>query len=420
MSKKQCDVYTKLFPFIKNNTVLSSVFSDDTLSFLTKLNIDKKNNKWIILDSPSWIKGREDAILYAEKHKLEYELVWDLKYEELLKKLARSKGLILLPPGRDTCPRLAIESKILGCELALNDNVQHKDEEWFKSKNTIIKHLQSRGSVFWRKIEAIASDKLKITKNSPKVAHELKIVIPFYNAEKWLPKCIKSLKLQDYEHFECFLVDDMSSDNSYNTAKRAMGPDKRFKLTKNRKKRYALGNISRTIEKADCNHDDVIILIDGDDWLASSYSLSTLAHAYDEKDCLMTYGSYVYNPTGQRGVEPSQYPDEVIKNNLFREDAWRASHLRSFKYSLWKNLNHDDLKDEEGKYYSMAYDQAIMLPLLEMASTRSKYIEETLYVYNKDNPLSVEKIKAAEQHLTAQEIRSKKPYTKKRYSEQNI
>jgi hypothetical protein len=202
----------------------------------------------------------------------------------------------------------------------------------------------------------------------------------------------------------------MSSDNSYNIARHAIGSDKRFKLIKNRKKRYALGNISKTIEKANCSDDDIIILIDGDDWLASSYSLSTLACAYDKKDCLMTYGSYVYNPTGQRGVEPSEYPDEVIKNNLFREDAWRASHLRSFRYSLWKNLNQDDLKDKEGKYYAMAYDQAIMLPLLEMASTKSKYIEETLYVYNKENPLNVDKIKAQQQFDIAQEIRAKDPY----------
>ena len=85
MSKKQCDVYTNLFPFIKNNVVLSSVFSDGTLSHIKKLKTNKKNNKWIILDSDSWIKGREASILYAEENKLEYELVWGLKYEDMLK-----------------------------------------------------------------------------------------------------------------------------------------------------------------------------------------------------------------------------------------------------------------------------------------------------------------------------------------------
>jgi hypothetical protein len=58
----------------------------------------------------------------------------------------------------------------------------------------------------------------------------------------------------------------------------------------------------------------------------------------------------------------------------------------------------------------MAYDQAIMLPLLEMAGDRCKYIPEILHVYNKENPLNVDKIKTQEQVRTAQEIRSKKPY----------
>ena len=85
--------------------------------------------------------------------------------------------------------------------------------------------------------------------------------------------------------------------------------------------------------------------------------------------------------------------EEVIESNSFRKDKWRASHLRTFKYKLWKNLDKNDLKDGE-KYYEMTYDQAIMLPLLEMASERSKYIPQILYVYNKDNPLNVDKIKA--------------------------
>ena len=58
----------------------------------------------------------------------------------------------------------------------------------------------------------------------------------------------------------------------------------------------------------------------------------------------------------------------------------------------------------------MAYDQAIMLPLLEMAGDRAKYVKETLHVYNKNNPLNVDKIKALEQADTAKKIRNKKKY----------
>ena len=181
-------------------------------------------------------------------------------------------------------------------------------------------------------------------------------------------------------------------------------------MIENREKKYALANIVNAIEEFNCDDDDVIILLDGDDWLASSLTLNKLCESYDDK--LMTYGSYVFNPAGVRGPEPSEYSGEVIKTNSFRKDQWRASHLRTFKYGLWKHIDHNDLKDESGDYYKMTYDQAIMLPLLEMAGNRSAYIPETLHVYNKDNPLNIDKNKAQEQYALAQKIRSKKPYSK--------
>ena len=60
----------------------------------------------------------------------------------------------------------------------------------------------------------------------------------------------------------------------------------------------------------------------------------------------------------------------------------------------------------------MAYDQAIMLPLLEMSGERASFIPEILHVYNKENPLNLDKNKAQEQFALAQKIRKKAPYTR--------
>ena len=43
--------------------------------------------------------------------------------------------MVYLPRGGDTCPRLVIEAHLLGCDLVLNENVQHKDEIWFNTEN---------------------------------------------------------------------------------------------------------------------------------------------------------------------------------------------------------------------------------------------------------------------------------------------
>ena len=51
-----------------------------------------------------------------------------------------------------------------------------------------------------------------------------------------------------------------------------------------------------------------------------------------------------------------------------------------------------------------------MLPLLEMSGDRSLYVDKILHVYNRSNPLNVDKTKQALQFATAQRIRAEKPY----------
>jgi len=411
MSHNQMQKYLDKFEFLKkaNNRVLSSIFCEQTLNYITSLEYSKKNNKYLILNSNSWIKGTNDAVLYAKQNDLEYELVWGLEYKELLQKLAVSKGIIFLPKGGDTCPRFTIEAKLLDCDLILNDNVQHRDEEWFATRENCLEYMRDRPETFWDQVEEVWGLQTPTT-SEQNATQTFRIIVPFYNAEGFISRCIYSLKRQQNKNFKCYLIDDVSDDKSGTIAALYTEDDDRFIFIQNEDKKYALGNIAETIDSIDdIDENDIIVLLDGDDWLPSSNVLSHLEKIYNEKDCLMTYGSYVYAPHGNKGVEPSEYPDDVIQNNSYRTDQWRASHLRTFKYSVWSNVNHDDLKNEEG-YYKVAYDQAIMLPLLEMSGERAAYIPEIMHVYNRINPLNVDKTKQKEQHQTALAVRSKEPY----------
>ena len=406
MSEQQKQKQKSAFAFLQG-LVLSSVFSDETLDYLESLDTTQKNDKWIILNSQSWIKGVKEAVEYAKQNNLDYELVWGLEHKELLKKLASSKGLIFFPKAGDTCPRMVIEAKLLDCDLKLNDNVQHKDEAWFQTKESCLQYLRTRTKVFWDEINKHLDF---MPKKSSLVGPKYFIVTPFYNAESFLPKCISAIKDQSYANFECVLIDDMSSDDSFRVAKELTIDDPRFKIIKNDQKRFALGNIASTIESLNCDPEDVVILLDGDDWFSNNLVLSHLNKFYNDKDCWMTYGSYVLYPYGVRGPEPSEYPEAVVDNNTYRKDVWRASHLRTFRKKVWDKIEHDDLKDTDGDYYKVAYDQAIMLPLLEMSGPRSRYVPEILHVYNKINPLNVDKVYTKQQVETANKIRQQKSY----------
>ena len=76
-----------------------------------------KDEKYLILGSDFPIKNTQGCVNYAKENNLDYEIIKGLPYHELLIKLSTSKGLIFQPLGFDTCPRLVIEAKILGCDL---------------------------------------------------------------------------------------------------------------------------------------------------------------------------------------------------------------------------------------------------------------------------------------------------------------
>lgn len=57
---------------------------------------------------------------------------------------------------------------------------------------------------------------------------KISIIIPVYNVEKYIAKCIQSLLDQTYTNFEAIIVDDESPDNSIQIAKSLVGDDPRF------------------------------------------------------------------------------------------------------------------------------------------------------------------------------------------------
>ena len=156
MSDEQRKIYEAELPEVTtaNTHVLSSLFDDDFFERLNILNEKYKNtprdDKWIVLGSNSWVKGALQSENWCKENNIEHEVIFGMEYNQFLKRLAKAKGLCAMPTGYDTCPRLAIEAKLLGCELQTNENVQHRDEEWFNKPNEeIIKYLKTRKDYFW-------------------------------------------------------------------------------------------------------------------------------------------------------------------------------------------------------------------------------------------------------------------------------
>lgn len=105
------------------------------------------------------------------------------------------------------------------------------------------------------------------------------IVIPVYNAEHYLIKCLNSVAQQNYENFECIIIVDGATDRSYEIAEEYCSSDSRFKVflqenagsgpARNRGVSYSRGNF--------------ICFVDPDDWVEPEY-ISSLVEEQQKGD----------------------------------------------------------------------------------------------------------------------------------------
>ena len=80
---------------------------------------------------------------------------------------------------------------------------------------------------------------------------KISIIVPIYNAEEWLEKCVNSIVEQTYFNIEILLINDGSTDKSLEICKKFENIDNRIKVIDNEGKNLgAIGNFFELIKKA--------------------------------------------------------------------------------------------------------------------------------------------------------------------------
>jgi glycosyltransferase involved in cell wall biosynthesis len=233
------------------------------------------------------------------------------------------------------------------------------------------------------------------------------ILTTLYNAEKYIEYCIGSIMGQSHKEFKCYITDDLSTDKSVEIVENMISGDNRFVLIKNKTKMYQPGNYDQII-RGDYGilDNDIMVEVDGDDWLSGSNVLSRVIDVYSDENVWIANGSFRYSD-GRVGFSQKQ-----VINNI-RNAGFTASHLRTWRAFLWRKINVQDLKDENGNYWSVAGDLAFMFPMLEMSGDEHyRFMDKINYIYNEENPLNDHKVNGWSVQTIVNKIRNKKPYNK--------
>jgi glycosyltransferase involved in cell wall biosynthesis len=204
------------------------------------------------------------------------------------------------------------------------------------------------------------------------------VIINCGRCESFIGDCLASLQRQTRTDWRAQVTVDRDGDGTFARAIETRGNDERIVITRNPVRLFPMGNILAAIERSAAAPEDVIVILDGDDWLIDDRALDTIARAYDD-GCWVTYGSWISN----RPDRPGRLPAYPFDTRDFREGPWLATAVRTWKKWLFDRIDRQDFRDMHGELLRVAEDLACMFPLLEMATTRrARHIAEPLMLYN--------------------------------------
>ena len=216
----------------------------------------------------------------------------------------------------------------------------------------------------------------------------LVLVIPSWNNAAWVERNLTSVFQQSYPWYRVVYIDDCSSDDTLarvHACVDAHHAEHRFHLLQQPERNGPAA--SRFVAYHHCDPDEVLCMLDGDDWLSDTHALGRVADAY-RSGAMMTYGSYRRFEGGQ--VRPFLYgPGEIfdaktLRSRDFRTHRWITQHLRTGYAGLFQRIRYTDLVDRQNRFFPMCTDLAETFPVLEMASPHIRLISEPMVIYNVD------------------------------------
>ena len=177
------------------------------------------------------------------------------------------------------------------------------------------------------------------------------IIVPVYNVETWLPKCLKSLRQQTWQEMEVWLVNDGSTDNSLEVCRAVEAEDARFHVIDQENAGVSAAR-NAGMDQATGKY---LQFVDADDWLPEN-STETLVHAAESAGVdLVVACFYRENNWGvashghireQRLMTRQEYAEQMLEapanfyfgvlwNKLYRRHIVEAHHLRCEEDLSW-------------------------------------------------------------------------------------
>ena len=208
----------------------------------------------------------------------------------------------------------------------------------------------------------------------------ISVIVPFYNEEKYLNRCLDSIINQTYKDLEIILIDDGSNDGSFDIASKYESKDKRIKIF--RQNNQGLSS-ARNKGLDNCNG-EYILFVDANDEILPTM-IEELYDLLIRNNCDISVCSIKQinsdNHTTQNNIETITIINNDDKYDMIQKDPVRSVVQWN---KLFKRYIFDDLRFPKGRLHE---DEFVIHKELYKAKSIA-YTDRQLYLYYR-NPESI-------------------------------
>jgi glycosyltransferase involved in cell wall biosynthesis len=245
------------------------------------------------------------------------------------------------------------------------------------------------------------------------------ILIAHYNNWEYFQECYESINQQTYKDYEIVIVDDFSTDNSYEKLQKLASRDSKLRLFQNSENKKVGYTKRRCVEEA---KGVICGFLDPDDMLSPT-ALEDVINVYKTgTNCVATYSKIKLIDKNSKEIGDFKFTKRISKySQLFFNINFEVAHFFTFKKNVYDNT--------EGINISLiiSEDQDLYLKLYELGNFH--YINSFQYYYRiHENGISQNKGKSEQQKSdwhnvlldTCKRRRIKKLYGKEVNSIENL
>lgn len=219
------------------------------------------------------------------------------------------------------------------------------------------------------------------------MSEKISIIVPIYNVQSYLKKCIESLIQQTYENIEIILVNDGSTDNSGKICDYYALKDNRIKVVhqKNGGVSYAR-NTGLAYSTG-----DYIAFVDPDDWIDKNM-YEKMLEVLNENDSSIAMCGYVYeggdnilNKSKPKLVEQNLSNRELL-SKLFMSNTYYYVILwnKLYKACLWKDVRFPNgYVHEDEAVIHIIYDRCARMSIISNDFYHYRIIDTSITHTNK-------------------------------------